>query len=327
MNEKLIVSHSPHFVDNNSIQRTMLHVIIALIPSLISGCIFFGLRAFFVTVTCVLTCVFSELIWQKFLKKPVTVNDLSAVVTGMLLAFNLPSGIPLWIAMIGSAFAIIIVKQFFGGLGQNFMNPALAARAFLLASWALAMTTFPNPGEHLRLLNTADAVTSATPLEAFTQSTKDMPSYTDLFFGNIGGCIGETSKLAILIGAVYLLLVKVIRLRIPVIYIATVALGAWIFGGRNELFTGDWLYQILSGGLFLGAFFMATDYTTTPTTPVGQILFALGCGILTVLFRFWGGYPEGVSYSILLMNILTPLIDKCTAPRPYGPSIFKREVR
>lgn len=327
MNEKLIVSHSPHFVDTNSIQRTMLHVIIALIPSLIAGCVFFGLRAFLVTATCVLSCVLSELIWQKIFKKPVTINDLSAVVTGMLLAFNLPSGIPLWIAIIGSIFAIIIVKQFFGGLGQNFMNPALAARAFLLASWTLVMTTFPNPGEYLQVINQADAVTTATPLEAFSQSTKAMPSYADLFFGNIGGCIGETSKVAILIGAIYLLLTRVIRLRVPVIYIVTVALGAWIFGGRNGLFTGDWLYQILSGGLFLGAFFMATDYTTTPTTPIGQILFALGCGVLTVLFRFWGGYPEGVSYSILLMNIVTPLIDKITAPHPYGFSIMKKEAR
>lgn len=321
MQEKLIVSHAPHIAGGDSISRIMLHVIIALLPALLAGCLVFGLRALAVTVICVLSCVVFEGLWQKILKKPVTVSDLSAVVTGMLLAFNLPAGIPLWMPVVGSFFAIIIVKQFFGGLGHNFMNPALGARAFLLASWALAMTTWPQP-----LLHTADAVSSATPLAAYAENAGNLPPYLDLFLGGIGGCIGETSTLAILIGGIYLLLCGVIRLRVPAVFIGTVALGTWIFGGHNGLFTGDWLYQILSGGLMLGAFFMATDYSTTPFTPAGQILFGLGCGIITVLIRIWGGYPEGVSYSILLMNAATPLIDRITAPRRYGVIKTKKEA-
>lgn len=321
MQEKLIVSHAPHIAGGDSISRIMLHVIIALLPALLAGCLVFGLRALAVTVICVLSCVVFEGLWQKILKKPVTVSDLSAVVTGMLLAFNLPAGIPLWMPVVGSFFAIIIVKQFFGGLGHNFMNPALGARAFLLASWALAMTTWPQP-----LLHTADAVSSATPLAAYAENAGNLPPYLDLFLGGVGGCIGETSTLAILIGGIYLLLCGVIRLRVPAVFIGTVALGTWIFGGHNGLFTGDWLYQILSGGLMLGAFFMATDYSTTPFTPAGQILFGLGCGIITVLIRIWGGYPEGVSYSILLMNAATPLIDRITAPRRYGVIKTKKEA-
>ncbi len=321
MEEKLIVSHAPHIAGGDSISRIMLHVIIALLPALLAGCLVFGLRALAVTVICVLSCVVFEGLWQKILKKPVTVSDLSAVVTGMLLAFNLPAGIPLWMPVVGSFFAIIIVKQFFGGLGHNFMNPALGARAFLLASWALAMTTWPQP-----LLHTADAVSSATPLAAYAENAGNLPPYLDLFLGGVGGCIGETSTLAILIGGIYLLLCGVIRLRVPAVFIGTVALGTWIFGGHNGLFTGDWLYQILSGGLMLGAFFMATDYSTTPFTPAGQILFGLGCGIITVLIRIWGGYPEGVSYSILLMNAATPLIDRITAPRRYGVIKTKKEA-
>lgn len=321
MQEKLIVSHAPHIAGGDSISRIMLHVIIALLPALLAGCLVFGLRALAVTVICVLSCVVFEGLWQKILKKPVTVSDLSAVVTGMLLAFNLPAGIPLWMPVVGSFFAIIIVKQFFGGLGHNFMNPALGARAFLLASWALSMTTWPQP-----LLHTADAVSSATPLAAYAENAGNLPPYLDLFLGGVGGCIGETSTLAILIGGIYLLLCGVIRLRVPAVFIGTVALGTWIFGGHNGLFTGDWLYQILSGGLMLGAFFMATDYSTTPFTPAGQILFGLGCGIITVLIRIWGGYPEGVSYSILLMNAATPLIDRIMAPRRYGVIKTKKEA-
>lgn len=318
MEKKLVVSHAPHIAGKETVSGIMLHVVIALLPSLLAGCLVFGLRALWVTLISVLSCVIFEGLWQKILKKPVTVSDGSAAVTGMLLAFNLPAQIPLWMPVVGSFFAIIIVKQFFGGLGHNFMNPALGARAFLLASWSLAMTTWPAP-----IHTAADAVSTATPLAAYAAGAENLPSYLDLFLGNIGGCIGETSALAILIGAAYLLLCGVIRLRVPVIYIATVALGTWIFGGHHGLFSGDALYQVLSGGLMLGAFFMATDYTTTPTTPKGQILFALGCGILTVVIRIWGGYPEGVSYSILLMNIATPLIDRVTAPRRFGTA--KRE--
>ncbi len=330
MENKLIVSHAPHISDNNSVSRIMLNVIIAMLPALLAGCLVFGYRAFVVTLTCVISCVIAEAVWQKILKKPITISDYSSVVTGMLLAFNLPPSIPLWMAVIGSVFAIIVVKQFFGGLGHNFMNPALGARAFLLASWALAMTRWTAPGTHLVLFNNADAVTTATPLAMYASdavtSAEKLPSYLTLFLGKTGGCIGETSAFAILIGAAYLLICRVIRLRVPVAFIATVAIGTWIFGGKNGLFSGDWLYQILSGGLMLGAFFMATDYTTTPFTPIGQIIFGIGCGIFTVLIRIWGGYPEGVSYSILLMNIVTPLIDKVTAPKRYGTSVTKKEA-
>lgn len=318
MENLLIVSHSPHTTSKDSVSRIMLDVIIALIPALIAGCIIFGLRALVVVLTCVLCCVASEYIWEKILKKPNTTGDFSAVVTGMLLAFNMPASIPLWMAAVGSVFAIIVVKQFFGGLGHNFMNPALAARAFLVASWALAMTTWYAPGTMLPLFGAPDAVTAATPLAAAAKDGNAAFDYITLFLGNTGGCIGETSVLAILIGAAYLSVRKVIRLRVPIVFILTVALGTWMFAGNDGIFSGDPLYHIMAGGLMLGAFFMATDYTTTPTTPVGQILFAFGCGVITVLIRVWGGYPEGVSYSILLMNVATPLIDKFTAPKRYG---------
>lgn len=325
MNKTLLVSHSPHISGSDTVSKIMLDVIIALIPALIAGCIIFGMRAFIVTLLCVLSCIAAEYIWAKLLKKKNTTGDFSAIVTGMLLAFNLPASIPLWMAVVGSVFAIIVVKQFFGGIGHNFMNPALAARAFLLASWALAMTTWYEPGTLLPLFGSPDAISTATPLvqadvvssDTYMSSAASY-SYITLFLGNHGGCIGETSALAILIGAAYLVIRKVIRIRVPLIFITTVAIGTWLFAGGNGIGTGDWLYQILSGGLMLGACFMATDYTTSPTTPKGQIIFALGCGIITVLIRVWGGYPEGVSYSILLMNIVTPLIDKATAPRRYG---------
>ncbi len=323
MDEKLIVSHCPHISGKDSVSGIMLHVIIALLPALLAGVLIFGYRALLVVLICVVSCVVFEALWQKLLKKSITVSDLSAVVTGLLLALNLPASIPLWMPVIGSLFAIIIVKQFFGGLGHNFMNPALGARAFLLASWALAMTTWPQPGTAIPLFGTADVITTATPLALYAEGSQNLPSYLTLFLGNIGGCIGETSALAILLGGIYLIATRVIRLRVPITFIATVALGTWIFGGSNGFFSGDWLYQILSGGLMLGAFFMATDYATTPFTPKGQVIFGIGCGIFTVLIRLWGGYPEGVSYSILLMNVATPLIDKVTAPRRYGVSIKK----
>lgn len=323
MNDKLIVSHAPHIWTKDSTTRIMLDVVIALIPALVFGILVMGYRAGIITALSVLSCVFFEWSWNKILKKESTVGDLSAVVTGMLLAFNLPVTVPLWMVVIGAFFAIIIVKQFFGGIGHNFMNPALAARAFLLASWALSMTTWAKPGAAIPFWTGTDIATkmpdiisSATPLAA--AGTETAPNYMQLFFGNVSGCIGETSVFAILLGAVYLIVKKVIRIRVPLAFIATVALGTWIFGGNDGLFGGDWLYHIMAGGLMLGAFFMATDYTTTPYTPTGQIVFGIGCGILTVIIRLWGGYPEGVSYSILLMNVATPLIDKLTKPRRYG---------
>lgn len=311
----LVVSHAPHINGSDTVPKIMLDVIIALMPALIAGVFVFGMRALIVALTCVISSTAAEYIWCRILKKPNSTGDLSAVVTGLILALNVPASLPLWMAVIGSVFAIIIVKQFFGGIGHNFMNPALGARAFLMASWALAMTRWYTPGTHLPLFGVPDAVTSATPLAA---GSADKFSYLTLFLGNHGGCIGETSALAILIGAAYLVIRRVIRLRVPLIFIGTVAVGTWIFGGSGGLFTGDPLYQILSGGLMLGACFMATDYTTSPTTPKGQIVFALGCGIITVLIRIWGGYPEGVSYSILLMNVATPLIERLTAPKRYG---------
>lgn len=311
----LVVSHAPHINGSDTVPKLMLDVIIALMPALIAGVFVFGMRALIVALTCVISSAAAEYIWCRILKKPNSTGDLSAVVTGLILALNVPASLPLWMAVIGSVFAIIIVKQFFGGIGHNFMNPALGARAFLMASWALAMTRWYAPGTHLPLFGVPDAVTSATPLAA---NAADKFSYLTLFLGNHGGCIGETSALAILIGAAYLVIRRVIRLRVPLIFIGTVAVGTWIFGGSGGLFTGDPLYQILSGGLMLGACFMATDYTTSPTTPKGQIVFALGCGIITVLIRIWGGYPEGVSYSILLMNVATPLVERLTAPKRYG---------
>ncbi len=314
--KKLVVTESPHIRSGNSTSAIMLDVIIALIPSLIAGVVVFGYRALVLSVVCVAACIFFEWGWCKIVKKPSSIGDLSAAVTGLLLALNMPVTVPFWMAIIGSLFAIIVVKQFFGGLGHNFMNPALAARAFLLTSWAGTMTTYVAPFSKVSLFNNADAVSSATPL-ALINSSENLPSYLDLFLGRIGGCIGEVSALAVLLGAAYLIFRRVISIRIPAAYILTVAVLTFIFGG-DGLFKGDALYHILSGGLLLGAFFMATDYVTTPYTPKGQTIFGIGCGVLTAVIRLFGGYPEGVSYSILLMNVATPLIDRYTAPKRFG---------
>lgn len=311
INEKLIVTESPHVRGVNSTSKVMLDVIIALVPAIIEGTIIFGIRALALCSICVIAAVLSEWVWCKILKKQSTVGDLSAAVTGLLLALNLPVSMPFWMAVIGCVFAIVIVKQFFGGIGHNFMNPALAARAFLLTSWAQAMTTWTAPFS-------ADAVTSATPLALIKEGRMgELPGYMDMFLGNTGGCIGEVSALAILIGAGYLLAKNVISIRIPASYILTTAVITFIFG-RDGWFTGDALIHVLSGGLMLGAFFMATDYVTTPYTKSGQIIFGIGCGVITAVIRLYGGYPEGVSYSILLMNVASPLIDKITVPKRFG---------
>jgi electron transport complex protein RnfD len=244
------------------------------------------------------------------MKKPVTVNDFSAVVTGVLLAFNMPSTVSFWIPIVGGVFAIAIVKQLFGGLGHNFMNPALAARAMLLASWPVQMTNWVTTG--------ADAVSTATPLAVLkgtAESAAAMPDMMSLFVGNVGGCIGETSALLLIIGGVYLIIRKVISPVIPLVYIGTVAVLTLLFGGFDFLYM---LQSLFAGGLMLGAFFMATDYSTSPVTPKGKIIFAIGCGLVTTIIRLYGGYPEGVSYSILLMNIAAPLIDKFTRPKIFG---------
>jgi Na+-translocating ferredoxin:NAD+ oxidoreductase subunit D len=309
-NSRFLVSSSPHIRSGESTKRIMMDVAIALLPALFAGIWFFGLRALLLTIVAVAFAVASEIAMQKIMKRPVTAGDFSAVVTGLLIAFNVPPTLPLWMVAIGSIFAIVIVKQCFGGVGHNFVNPALAARAVLLASWPVDMTSWVQPG--------VDVVTTATPLaiikgtEAVNQA---LPSLMDLFIGNVGGCIGETSALALLIGGLYLLYRRVINFRIPVVYISTVGVLAFVFGGFNLSYVP---FHILAGGLLLGAIFMATDYSSSPMTAKGQVIFAIGCGLLTAVIRFYGGYPEGVSYSILLMNIATPLIDRFTLPRKFG---------
>lgn len=315
--EKLFVTESPHIRSQETTSGIMLDVIIALMPALIAGVMVFGLRAAFLAVVCVLASVISEGVWCRLVKKPLTIGDFSAALTGLLLALNLPVSMPYWMAIIGSVFAIIIVKQFFGGLGHNFMNPALAARAFLLTSWAKPMSTWVEPFAKTNVFGTVDAVSSATPLEVFGMGG-ELPSYMDMFLGKIGGSIGEVSSAALLLGALYLILKHVIDLRIPISYLATFSVLIFVFGGKDGFFTGDVLFHLLAGGLLLGAFFMATDYVTTPYTNKGKIVFGIGCGVLTAVIRLYGGYPEGVSYSILLMNVLTPLIDRFTAPKTFG---------
>ena len=306
MQNKLIVSYAPHIRTEQATPIIMRDVAIALLPSVLVGILAFGVQALFMTLICVISAVFFEYIWCRWTKKELTVHDGSAVVTGILIAMNVPPSAPLWIGIVGAAFAIIIVKCFFGGIGHNFANPALAARAFLLSCWPVAMTTFAQPSFG-SLIQTTPVISSATPLVA----AENTYSYMDLFLGNCPGCIGEISALAILVGGIYLLYRKVITWHIPVIYTAVVFVFSYILGV-------DGLYQILSGGLLLGAVFMATDYTTSPMTVKGQILYAFLIGVLTVVIRNFGNLPEGVSYSILIMNVVTPLIDKFTKNKRYG---------
>ena len=316
MESNFIITSSPHLRDKDSTRSIMRDVIIALLPASLAGIYYFGIRTLLVMAATVAACVISEFLCRKMMKREQTIQDLSAVVTGLLLALNLPPQVPIWIAVVGGAIAIFIVKQLFGGIGQNFMNPALTARAMLLISWPVAMTKWmaPRPGSIFE--TTVDAVSSVTPIEAM-EWTSTPPSYMDMFLGNISGSIGEISKAAILIGAIYLLVRRVIKPIIPLTFIGTVALFTWIFGG-DSWFTGDVLGHILSGGLIFGAFFMATDYTTSPLSCKGKIIFGIGAGILTSIIRLWGGYPEGVSFGILLMNVVTPLIDRYTIPRSFG---------
>jgi len=311
MENKLLVSLSPHIHKKESVSRIMWAVVLSLIPALISGIIIFGLNALWVTLAGVIAAVLTELTLEVFTKKKITIFDGSAVITGILLAFNLPSNVPLWLPVSGAIFSIAIGKQVFGGIGQNIFNPALVGRVFLMASWPKYMTTFVKPFNY-------DAVASATPLAALKEGRilENIP-YLDLFLGNRAGCIGEVCILALLIGAAYLLIKGYISWHIPVIYIVTTALFTYTFGGK-ALFGGDWLFQILTGGLILGAFFMATDYVATPLTIRGQVIFGIGCGLLTAIIRLWGGYPEGVSYAILIMNGATPFIDRYTKSRIYG---------
>lgn len=317
MENNLLAGSSPHIKSGESTRSLMLDVVIALLPATAASVYFFGLRALLLTAATVLSCVLSEYIYCRLAKKPNPISDYSAVVTGMLLAFNLSPAVPVWMAAIGGAFAIIIVKQLFGGLGHNFVNPALAARAFMMASWPVQMTTWITPGQ------SADAVSSATPLaliKAGSEATGTLPSLWDLFIGNVGGTIGETSALALLLGAAYLVAKRVISLEIPLSFIGTVGIMSWIFGGKQP-FTGDFVYNVLSGGLMLGAFFMATDYTTSPVTSKGRLVMGFGCGLMTSVIRLFGGYPEGVSYAILLMNLVVPMIDRYMIPRSFGGAV------
>lgn len=310
MDEKLIVSSSPHVLDDDTTQNIMLDVVIALLPATVAALYYFKINAAIIILLSVLTAVISEAVFQKATNQPVTINDWSAVVTGLLLAFNMPASAPWWMPILGSAFAIIVVKQFFGGLGHNFMNPALTARILLMVSYTGRMTSWVTPG--------VDAMSTATPLD-FVKGVNSIPSgapkLVDMLFGNIGGSLGETSALLLILGGIYMIYKGVISIQIPAIYIATVAIATLLFGGFDLNFM---IYHLLAGGLILGAFFMATDYASAPITPKGRIIFALGCGILTSVFRLYGGYPEGVGFSILLMNIAAPLIEKYTKPRVFG---------
>lgn len=336
MEKTFIVSSSPHVRSEESINSIMWTVNAALMIPLAFAVYYFGWNALWLTILAVASAVGTEYVIQRLAKKEIRITDGSAVITGILIAFNMPASAPWWMPVVGSFFAIFIVKEIFGGLGYNILNPALAARAFLLASWPVAMTASwvaPKSGTISGLSTHIQALTSATPLNLAKQSAKILAnpsaydpqlvdnarkalemlnhSYTNLLWGNIGGCIGETSVIALLLGAAILFYRRIITWHIPITYIGTVFVLTWILG-QNPIF------HILSGGLMLGAFFMATDMVTSPITKKGQIIFAIGIGILTVVIRLWGGYPEGVSYSILLMNLTVPLINRYTRPRIFG---------
>lgn len=303
------VSTSPHVVAQDTTQKIMRDVIIALLPATVWGIWLFGAHAALVVLLCVVASVATEYIWNYCMKKPQTVSDLSAAVTGLLIALNMPASIPLWMPVLGCVFAIVVVKQLYGGLGQNFMNPALAARCFLLISFAGSMTSFPS----------VDGVSTATPL-AVIKSGEGAVSLSDMFFGYTSGTIGEVSALLLLVGGIYLLARKVITWDIPVVYIATVAVFMFLFGGTLG-YSFDLTFvlkELCGGGLMLGAFFMATDYVTSPITPKGRILYAIVLGCLTGVFRVCGNSAEGVSYAIILGNILVPLIERVTLPKAFG---------
>ena len=321
MENKLIVSSSPHVRSNEDTSYIMKQVIIALLPAAVAGVYFFRLNALSAMFFCILGTVGSEFLYQKFTKQKSTIGDFSAVVTGLLLAFNVPASLPWWMCLVGGIFAILVVKMVFGGIGCNFVNPALAARAFLLASFPVAMTAWTQPGVNWIGKN-LDAVTTATPLSFLKNGAAGLAdlssngiSLADMMIGNIGGCIGETSAILLLLGGVYLMYKGIINYVIPVFYIATVFILTFLLGGFNITFA---IYQLFAGGLMLGGFFMLTDYTTSPMTKKGQIIYAVLAGLITTVIRMYGGYPEGVSYSILLVNCLAPLIDKFVRNRVFG---------
>ena len=321
MENKLIVSSSPHVRSNEDTSYIMKQVIIALLPAAVAGVYFFRLNALSAMFFCILGTVGTEFLYQKFTKQKSTIGDFSAVVTGLLLAFNVPASLPWWMCLVGGIFAILVVKMVFGGIGCNFVNPALAARAFLLASFPVAMTAWTQPGVNWIGKN-LDAVTTATPLSFLKNGAAGLAdlssngiSLADMMIGNIGGCIGETSAILLLLGGVYLMYKGIINYVIPVFYIATVFILTFLLGGFNITFA---IYQLFAGGLMLGGFFMLTDYTTSPMTKKGQIIYAVLAGLITTVIRMYGGYTEGVSYSILLENCLAPLIDKFVRNRVFG---------
>ena len=311
MNETFIVSSSPHIRADLSTQKIMGLVLLSLVPAGAAGAYFLGTRSLLVMAVSVVACVAAEAVWQKCAGRALTVSDLSAALTGLLLAYNVPPSIPLWMPAIGGVFAIVIVKQFFGGLGQNIVKPALAGRAMMLICWPVQMTTWTVHGVSgptaLAVIKGAGSVASGEG------ASSALPSLMDAFLGRMGGCIGETSALALIAGGVFLIAAGIISWRIPVVYIVTAAAMSALLGRA-----GGPVLEVLSGGLILGAFFIATDYTTSPITPKGQMIFAFGCGLIASIIRAFGGYPEGVSYSILIMNLTVPLIDRATAPKVFG---------
>ncbi len=324
MKELLTVSASPHTRSKIDISLAMKLVILALLPTLIFSVYLFGFRALVIILISVIASVLCEAVMQKMLGKKITITDGSAVLTGLLLAFNLPPGVPLWLPLVGSVFAIIFAKQLFGGLGYNFINPALAGRAFLMASWPSFMTKewlVPKSGT----LSGIDGITGATPLtllkapsnfgnaEVIVKHINEWTTIKNCFFGKVGGCIGETSALLLLIGGLFLIIIGIVDYRIVVGYLGSFAILTFVLPTKANT-----LFHLFSGGLFLGAFFMATDWVTSPVTKKGRWIFGVGCGVLTIIIRVWGGYPEGVSYSILLMNVFTPVIDRFTKEKIFG---------
>lgn len=326
-NKHLTVSSSPHIRSGDNTTSIMLDVIIALLPALCVSVYLFGLRALMIVAISVVSAVFFEWAYRKLMKKSSSIGDLSAAVTGILLAFCLPANAPWWLPVVGAFFAIVIVKQLYGGIGKNFLNPALAARAFLF-SWPVAMTTWMVPLSYNSILNlrAADAVTGATPMANLHLGQLPESSVLDMFLGHTGGSLGEVSVVALLLGGIYLLVRRVISLRIPLSYLLTVAVLTFVFpkGDCDRL---QWmLCHLCGGGLMLGAIFMATDYSTSPVTKKGQYIFGIGCGLLTVFIRYFGSYSEGVSYAILIMNLCVWLIDKTTLPRRFGVSRAQRRA-
>lgn len=304
--DRMVVSVNPHIYAKDTTQTIMRDVLIALFPAVIASIVFFGVKALLVEAVCVAVAVVCEWAFEKICNKPITVTDLSAAVTGLLLGLNLPVDIPLWQAAFGSFVAIVVVKQFFGGIGQNFANPAITARVIMLVAFSGTMTSWAIPAF-------TDATSAATPLAILGAegASGQLPTLLQMFLGARGGSMGETSCLALLLGGVYLLYRRVISWHTPVAFIGTVLVLTALLGQQP-------LYQVMAGGLFIGAIFMATDYTTSPPTPAGKLIFGVGCGLITVLIRVWGNYPEGVSFSILLMNILNPYICEWTKTKPFG---------